>query len=57
MVFHGRCGVEQSQGRVHLGLEGVVRAAVVQIVAEAGNKETKNLIETGEDDEFDDVLI
>ena len=43
VVLHGGGGVQDGQGRVHLGLESVVGAAVVQIVAQAGDKEAENL--------------
>ena len=43
VVLHGRGGVEDGQGRVHLGLEGVVGASVVQIVAKTCDQKAKNL--------------
>ena len=50
VVLHRRGGVEPRQRRARLDLEGVVGAAVVQIVAEAGDhqRETLDLNGTGE---------
>lgn len=38
VVLHGGGGVEDGQGRVHFALEGVIRATVVQIVAQTGDQ-------------------
>ncbi len=43
MMLHGRGGIKQSQGGVHLGLKGVIRAPVVQVMAEARNQKSENL--------------
>ena len=43
MVLHGGRGVEDGQGRVHLGLERVVRPTVVQVVAKASHQQSENL--------------
>ena len=43
VVLHGGRRVENGQGRVHLGLESVVRAPMVEVVGQAGHKETQDL--------------
>ena len=43
VVLHGGGGVEDGERRVHLGLEGVVGAAVVQVVAQARHQQAKDL--------------
>ena len=43
VVLHGGGGVEDGEGRVHLGLEGVVGAAVVQVVAQARHQQAEYL--------------
>ena len=43
MVLHRRGGVEEGQGRVHLGLERVVRAPMVEVMAETRHQKAKDL--------------
>ena len=43
VVLHGGGGVEDGERRVHLGLEGVVGAAVVQVVAQARHQQAEDL--------------
>ena len=43
VVLHRRRRVEEGQRRVHLRLERVVRAAMVEIVAEARHEEAEDL--------------
>ena len=43
VVLHGGGGVEDGERRVHLGLEGVVGAAVVQVVAQARHQKAEDL--------------
>ena len=45
VVLHGGGGVEDGERRVHLGLEGVVGAAVVQVVAQARHQQPEDLEE------------
>ena len=47
VVLHGGGGVEDGERRVHLGLEGVVGAAVVQVVAQARHQQPEYLEERG----------
>ena len=43
VVLHRRRRVEEGQRRVHLRLERVVRAAVVEVVAETRHEEAEDL--------------
>ena len=43
VVLHGGGWVEDGQGRHHFGLEGVVGAPVVKVVAQAGHQQSENL--------------
>ena len=45
VVLHGGGGVEDGERRVHLGLEGVVGATVVQVVAQARHQQPEDLEE------------
>ena len=47
VVLHGGGGVEDGERRVHLGLEGVVGAAVVQVVAQARHQQPEDLQQRG----------
>ena len=47
VVLHGGGGVEDGERRVHLGLEGVVGAAVVQVVAQARHQQAEDLEQGG----------
>lgn len=43
VVLHGGGGVQDGQGALRLGLEGVVGAPVVQVVAQTGDQQPQDL--------------
>ena len=43
VMLHGARGIEDSQGRVRFGLECIVGATMVQVMAEARHQQTQDL--------------